>query len=271
MTKRLPSSRSTSMRTLLNRRKLFISASAGAVTIAIGRSVASNDELSDYHVDDSDHKDDHGDDRDKDDIQPVGTVPPGSAEVVIDDDDADGFEPDKITIDLGGSVTWVNLDDDPHTATGSNFDTGRIDSGAQATVTFDEPGSFPYSCSFHPIMTGTVEVRDETGEVPARSVASPQASPGASPQASPASSQGAEVSILTLEFDPVELQVSVGTTVVWTNTKAVPHTVTSVDDAFGSERLELDDTFSHQFTSAGTFNYFCAIHPSMKATVTVTD
>ena len=39
-----------------------------------------------------------------------------------------------------------------------NFDTGSIAAGASATVTFDEPGTFTYICSFHPFMTGTVTV-----------------------------------------------------------------------------------------------------------------
>lgn len=267
MTDRRTSTVALSMRRLLSRRNIFISAGAGAVTIVLGRSVVGKDVVRDYHEDDSDHEDDHNDD----DVRPSGTVASGSSEVRIDDDDADGFEPDTITIDLGESVTWVNVDDDPHTATGVEFDTGKIDPDEQATVTFDEPGSFPYSCSFHPIMTGIVEVRDETGQVPARVNASPQASPGASPEASPASSPQAAVSIINVAFDPVDLRVTVGTTVEWTNNESIPHTVTAVDESFGSETLLEGDTFSHRFTEVGTYVYFCAVHANMDAKVTVTD
>ena len=56
-------------------------------------------------------------------------------------------------------MTWTNTDDQAHTATSSgNFDTGSIAAGAAASVTFDEPGTFTYICSFHPFMTATVTV-----------------------------------------------------------------------------------------------------------------
>lgn len=266
MTDQRPTTLDATRRQHLSRRNLIISAGAGVVTLALGRSVVGKDDVHDYHVDDSD---DDKKDRDDGDVRPSGTVPPGSAEVLISDDDADGFQPGTITIDLGESVTWVNIDKDPHTATSASFDTGKIDPGEQATVIFEEPGTFPYSCSFHPIMTGIVEVRDETGKVPASSIASPQASPGASPQASPAVGQQATVAIDRFAFDPPDLKVAIGTTVVWTNNESVPHTVTATDDSFGSDTLQKGDTFSHQFTAAGTFDYFCAIHPNMKASVTV--
>ena len=65
----------------------------------------------------------------------------------------------EITIAVGGTVTWTNTDNQAHTATSSgNFDTGSIDPDATASVTFDEPGTYTYICSFHPFMTGTVTV-----------------------------------------------------------------------------------------------------------------
>jgi plastocyanin len=249
------------MRKLMNRRNLVASAGVGAATVVFGRTVVGKDD------DKKDHDDDdssHGGDDDAD-VPPAGTVPAGSAEVRIVDDDADGFEPGTITINLGESVTWVNVDKDPHTATGSTFDTGRIEPGEQSTITFDTAGSFPYFCQIHPVMTGTVEVRDENGNVPA----SPQASPAASPQASPASGQKAVVKILNFDFDPNELLISVGTTVEWTNQDEAPHTATATDDSFDSGILETGGTFSHTFDTAGTFDYFCELHPNMKAQVIV--
>ena len=69
------------------------------------------------------------------------------------------FGPAEITIAAGGTVTWTNTDNQAHTATSSgNFDTGSIDPDATASVTFDEPGTFTYICSFHPFMTATVTV-----------------------------------------------------------------------------------------------------------------
>src|SRR5690606_19614161 len=130
----------------------------GLISLAAAQPVVGHDD--DHHDDDDDdHDDDSGQGRGRgrsggdDDVHPLGTVPAGSIEVRIDDDDADGFEPGTVSIDAGQSVTWVNVDDDPHTATGAGFDTGIMQPGEQATVTFDKAGTFPYSCQIHPIMT----------------------------------------------------------------------------------------------------------------------
>ena len=70
------------------------------------------------------------------------------------------FGPNSITITAGGTVTWTNSDSAPHTATGDggSFDTGTIDPGGSASITFDTPGTYSYFCSIHPDMTGTVVV-----------------------------------------------------------------------------------------------------------------
>jgi plastocyanin len=70
------------------------------------------------------------------------------------------YEPETITVEPGTKVTWVNSDKAPHTATAddSSFDTGTLDKDDSASVTFDEPGSFSYTCRFHAFMNGTVEV-----------------------------------------------------------------------------------------------------------------
>ncbi len=88
----------------------------------------------------------------------IGEVPAGSVEIRIVSDDAGGFVPGELTVDLGQSLTFVNAHDDEHTATGSGFDTGIIAPGALATVVLDTPGAYPYACQFHPEMTGTVVV-----------------------------------------------------------------------------------------------------------------
>jgi len=69
------------------------------------------------------------------------------------------FSPQSVTVNVGDSVTWTNNDGATHTATGSGFDTGNIAGGASQSVTFQSAGTFAYSCSIHPTMTGTVVVR----------------------------------------------------------------------------------------------------------------
>ncbi len=68
----------------------------------------------------------------------------------------------------------------------------------------------------------------------------------------------------------------VGTEVVWVNQDAAPHTTTSgtpseVANIWTSGNLSQGDSFSVTFTKLGSFPYFCRIHPSMTATVTVVE
>jgi plastocyanin len=231
-----------------------------------------NSDDSNHHSgDDSSHDSSHDSSDDDGKVAPSGDVPAGSAEVRIVDDDENAFQPGTITVDLGQSVTWVNLDDDSHTASGAAFDTGNIDPGDLVTLTFDEPGTFPYSCQYHPGMVGTVEVRDATGTVPARQTASPEASPKASPQASPQAGALTEIAIQDFAFDPPEVEIHVGATVRWTNRDASPHTATSSSDEFDSGTLDEGDTFEFSFDNAGTIDYVCAFHPTMQGRIVVTN
>ena len=70
------------------------------------------------------------------------------------------FSPANVTVAVGDTVTWTNSDQLSHTATadGGAFDTGALGNGASGTITFSTAGSFPYHCSVHPDMTGTVTV-----------------------------------------------------------------------------------------------------------------
>ena len=91
-------------------------------------------------------------------------------------------------------------------------------------------------------------------------------------QAAPAAQQKpepTEVKIDNFSFGPAELTVRVGTTVKWTNRDDIPHTVVSTDKVFKSKVLDTDETFSFTFEQAGTFPYFCSIHPKMTGKVIV--
>lgn len=71
------------------------------------------------------------------------------------------YIPGRIEILVGDSVTWINDDLAPHTATAEDaaWDTGALDRGAAARITFRTAGRHPYFCAFHPHMKGTVLVR----------------------------------------------------------------------------------------------------------------
>jgi plastocyanin len=74
------------------------------------------------------------------------------------------FSPDTVTVVIGvnNTVSWTNNDNVIHTVVGDSFgalNTGNISPGASATFTFGTAGTYPYHCSIHPGMVGTVVVK----------------------------------------------------------------------------------------------------------------
>lgn len=83
----------------------------------------------------------------------------------------------------------------------------------------------------------------------------------------------AAVTIAGFAFEPPSIEVAAGDTVVWTNEDGVAHTVTAgepgaAQDTF-DESLDAGATAEISFDEAGTYPYFCAIHPSMTGEVVV--
>jgi plastocyanin len=87
----------------------------------------------------------------------AGTVADaGRAEVAIA---SFRFEPDRIEIPAGTTVHWSNDEDAiQHTSTGDGWNSGTLDPGEVFEFTFTESGTYPYICSIHPSMEGTVIV-----------------------------------------------------------------------------------------------------------------
>lgn len=92
--------------------------------------------------------------------QPSATAPTTAAANAVTIQNY-AFSPSTITVKVGDSVTWTNQDSTAHTATADDgsFDTGVLSQGASKTVTFSKAGTFPYHCSMHPYMKGTVVVQ----------------------------------------------------------------------------------------------------------------
>lgn len=72
----------------------------------------------------------------------------------------EAFDPSSATVAAGGEITWVNIDDIPHTTTAEDgtWDSGNLEAGDEFTFTVDEPGTYPYFCSIHPSMRGELTV-----------------------------------------------------------------------------------------------------------------
>ena len=77
------------------------------------------------------------------------------------------------------------------------------------------------------------------------------------------------VTIDNFTFTAPELTVAAGTTVKWINHDDIPHTVVDKNKSFRSKALDTDDSFSYTFASAGTFDYFCGLHPHMVGKIIV--
>lgn len=99
-------------------------------------------------------------------VSAAPSAPTGACEVV---DTADGtpvriaefaFDPGTVTVKVGETVTWTNNDTAGHTATmdDGSCRTGTLQKGQSASIRFDSPGEYPYICSIHPRMTGSVIV-----------------------------------------------------------------------------------------------------------------
>ena len=98
-----------------------------------------------------------------------------------------------------------------------------------------------------------------SGALRPRSVTAAQEKPGAT-----------TVTIDNFSFAPMQLEIKAGTEVTWINKDDVPHTVVSDDHKlFKSRALDTDEKFSFTFSKAGTYPYFCSIHPKMTGKVIV--
>jgi plastocyanin len=88
------------------------------------------------------------------------------------------------------------------------------------------------------------------------------------PLAAPAATT-ATVHIKNFKFVPAVVSVVPGTTVTFVNDDQEPHTVTATNHSFDSEGLDTNQKWAHTFAKAGTYAYFCEMHPFMHGTVTV--
>ncbi len=88
----------------------------------------------------------------------VPAAEPGGTEVAIAEF---AFSPPELTVAVGDTVTFTNLDAAAHTATvsgGGSIDSGNLEQDDTYDYTFEAGGSFSYICVYHPFMTGTITV-----------------------------------------------------------------------------------------------------------------
>jgi amicyanin len=87
-----------------------------------------------------------------------------------------------------------------------------------------------------------------------------------------AAAESKDANVVTIDnfvFTPPEVTVAVGTTVKWVNHDDIPHTVVDKNKSFRSKALDTDNEYSFTFASAGTYDYFCGLHPHMQGKIIV--
>lgn len=89
---------------------------------------------------------------------PATTAAGNGAQVIMTNR---AYDPKEITVKAGDTVTWVNQDAPKHDVVADNgeFKSGLFDKGQSFSFTFANAGTYPYHCSIHPGMTGTVIVQ----------------------------------------------------------------------------------------------------------------
>ena len=209
------------------------------------------------------------------------------------------FVPFSLQVRVGDTVIWNNVDTAAHTVTSGSieegpsevFDSSIFMSGDTFEFTFDEAGEYPYFCVVHPWMTGEVivnEIKEMVVVSEPTTVAEPEPKVEPEPEVEPE----AETLPMTLTisipegvgvpgceettecYSPYEVSVAIGATVTWSNDDTTVHTVTSGkkmihDDLFDSSIFMSGETFEITFSDAGTFDYFCLVHPWMTGIVHV--
>ena len=174
------------------------------------------------------------------------------------------LSPQHLEITTGTTVTWVSMEllDYPaisgtHVLIGENgaFESPPIAPGTRWARRFNKPGTYHYHCKNHSFTSGDIVVTGPpVADAPAeQEVAITEKNPD-----DPTS----------FGFEPADVLVETGTTVVWRNNGKNVHTVTS-EGNFSSGDIKPGSTWKQKFDHPGVFQYHCTPHPWMKAMVRV--
>src|SRR5262249_44526829 len=85
----------------------------------------------------------------------------------------------------------------------------------------------------------------------------------------PARAADVEVKIDNFTFTPARITAKAGATITWINDDDIPHTIASSPRLFKSKALDTDDKYTFTFTTPGTYEYFCSLHPHMTGTIVI--
>lgn len=176
-----------------------------------------------------------------------------------------GFEyaPKRVVIFAGDSLEHTNVDAPEHDLVSLDFgpdgkpwfDSELIGAGETAPVPVGDvpPGLYPFTCSIHPFMSGTLDVRDPSAPPPPQQVEEPVGE--------------VDVGIGDSFFAPKDITVPAGATVRWENGGNIAHSVTAADGSWDSSPacpqakcMDPGEVFTQTFTTPGVFAYYCKLH-----------
>ncbi|MGH9909980.1 MAG: cupredoxin domain-containing protein [Nitrososphaerales archaeon] len=193
------------------------------------------------------------------------------------------YDPAEITVTKGITIVWTNDDNFVHSVTSDSsglFDSGTIKSKEKYSLNTNklEKGEYGYFCTFHPFMQAKFVVEESAGATGESQSTGEKIANMTSNTVGVNISTGSSDSKNPEFFTPKEVTVAEGVIVVWTNSDATGHTVTSgnVGDTdtgkiFDSGFPLLDSGKKYQFTfkEKGEYPYFCQVHPWMIGKVIV--
>jgi plastocyanin len=154
-----------------------------------------------------------------------------------------GFNPNNVTVAAGETVTWTNSDASKHqvVADDGSFSSPVLAAKQSYSHAFPAGGTFDYRDSLHPSLKGNVTV------IPVRTVW-----------------------ITSAGFQPSTIAIQTGQSVKWVNKSSANQQVLADDASFASLVLTPGSSYSHTFSTAGTYGYRNGLQPSQKGTVVVT-
>ncbi len=112
---------------------------------------------------------------------------------------------------------------------------------------------------------------DETAVESEATSATTTESSGSEPAPSGEAQSSEKVEIVEFTYGPDPVTVQTGGKVIWVNRDAAPHTATADDGSFDTGTIDRGKLGSETFKEAGTYPYFCEIHPTMHGTVEVVE
>jgi plastocyanin len=181
------------------------------------------------------------------------------------------LQPADLAIAVGTTVRWENQHSERHRMRSNTgpveFDSGNLDPGGSYSFTFSTAGTYQYRDERDASLSnywGSITVTDTGGEN------GDGGGDGGDGGGSPPPSTPT-VRMANRVFSPGSLTVAEGGTVTFLNDDGRDHTVTARDSAYDSGIMGSGASFAKTYTLAGTYSYFCAIHPDMVGTVQVTN